>query len=111
MACVGGGQHNTGSNTTLLHNGTINIIHGYFGTVNAITLCGSRMIGFTATSVPFLQGELSASTTPQCSLARWLGYPPHNTLENINLEDRMWTIIINTSTSRNRVDRVREGRS
>ena len=61
--CGSGGQHNTASNTTLIRNGTINEIHGHFGTVNAITWCSSRMIGFTTTLLPFLDGELSMSNS------------------------------------------------
>ena len=67
--CGRGGQHNTASNTTRMQNGTINKIHGYFGTVNAITWCSSRMIRFTTTLLPFLDSELSTSQHPRFCLS------------------------------------------
>lgn len=66
--CGRGDQHNTASNTTRMQNGTTNKIHGHFGTVNAITWCSSRMIGFTTSLLPFLDGELSTSKTPPLCL-------------------------------------------
>ena len=37
MACVGGGQHNTPSNTALTQSGTTDQIHGHSSTMNDIT--------------------------------------------------------------------------